>query len=1243
MQQLYFIENESYSLDQSTLHIPFYDELDLYRKLENLSFVKLIEKQQELHLGLQDNTTLLTLLRDQGKYIDICALQNQIIDCKIRINNTLYNDDIIINELSYDPIHLPSKSCHNVFVIEDDSFLIHCQSSINIFQYFILNNKSLILDEILLDLPHNCKFDSKFQFNYIFIHSINCEISTILFIEIISKNQKPYFNHNYTKLHELNNYPKLHNLIDLKICDSTQILLLFDILMYIFYIDDQQFISYNYQYKSWFIYSETSCFPYIVKGSIQISINTNYYSLNVDNMINKESQLKKILNFNNIFIFLYEDYTEIIYGNLFKQSIFNVKQINPLNTLPFLVTLDQNNNISLYKVICLTKVIKYENYPYVGIFQKSLFGYSANQALLYYQTSFYSINQPIIIPSIQDINITQDQIHKNSFIIDTNSLFQSIPFYLNLQFDFNNILKESKNEMRITYEKLLRIKKILKVFSFEVNFIVIIYQDWNSKIFFYIQNGDFQKNVYVMKTNSKISVESFRENFDNILLLFIGSYQITKYEIQNKQDLVQIQKIMTKNKIKEYKMEDNKLICHMSDNNIIQYQSQIWYDYFQTQKKEIREFWLKNKKEKYDDFRVPYLYINYKENLLEIKPLVSSFNNIILSVNGQILQSHIFVPNMKILLIVQNEDEIQLKIYFFGINQISFLYQMPLYEFQIQYPIKIRQFENLFGIITTKNEQDYLFIYDVTQQGRSCLRQITKMQPDYNDFDLIDETGIQIQILSNAIFITYPIIQISIKQSRKSDYAQILSVLQFQTQSFIESIPTTFKINLYLQNLDNNLRFKFGVEKQMLFVNSQNEITNIDSIYGSINNIYLSNSCEGTIQKPIHIIQTKKQYCWIFKQQLCLLNNKQLIYDYFAQNRYFELQEHQIFLNYFLSSQQRILIIYDKQNNSIGIFNISKNDLIEQNFNDSIFYKEFGMNHIDSNIYQISQVNNLLVIYAQQFIMLYSLIENKLQYTGQCQIQGETKIQVEFLLIYDSSQIFLILETNYYLNLIICRKIMREIIQINFNPFFQIVAFHVLHSEIQDQEIYFRIILFSNQDIGYIYELKFETISFKLQKQKMSQILRYFNIIFENFQKLTDTIFILKGKSDQSISQSSSYLYKINRNSSNEIELVDYFYKYIQAYEIQYYNETHFIQIEQPTEQPIISLISINYYKVFAQNRCSIVLQNDVSKFDSIIIKEENILIKTQTTLYLVIINFLLIIFFNKKNKKQSFLHLQRL
>ena len=92
------------------------------------------------------------------------------------------------------------------------------------------------------------------------------------------------------------------------------------------------------------------------------------------------------------------------------------------------------------------------------------------------------------------------------------------------------------------------------------------------------------------------------------------------------------------------------------------------------------------------------------------------------------------------------------------------------------------------------------------------MRSINKMYQNYNDFDLIDNTGIYSQQFTDRIIITYPILSISVSNYNQSDYAQIEYPLKFQVKSFIESVPSDLSISLYLTNDDRNLRYKFNAE-----------------------------------------------------------------------------------------------------------------------------------------------------------------------------------------------------------------------------------------------------------------------------------------------------------------------------------------------------------------------------------------------------------------------------------------------
>ncbi|CAD8114354.1 unnamed protein product [Paramecium primaurelia] len=1234
LQQLYFLENEKYIIEENDLAIPFKNDEDLQRKLLNTSSQQLIQKQKQIDLGLDDDATLFKFLSHQGKYINICVLQLQSIDCKIRINNTLYNEGIIAEEIRSNPISLPSNSCYNAFYIEEDSFLIHCLNSNQQIQYFLLNDKSQILDEITINEIHNCRLDSKLQSNKLLINSLNCQISIILIIEINLQDGRLQFNKNFTKLHELDTYPNHSNLIDLKICDQNIVLLIFAQFMCTYNLENQLFKNEMIQYQPWFLYIKDSCFPYVMNQQFKGQNRIEYYYPTFNQMINTESQIKSIQYSGKIFLFLYDDYAIITHENFNQKRILNIKQIYKLNTLPLLLTLDYKNQISFYNIICLNKFIQYQNLPFIGIYQKSQLKYYTNQILFYYKMFQYTIIYPLQIELTESITIKNNQRDITNLIIYTNQISKAIPLYLDLEFDQDNVLQEYQNQTIIIYHRNLPIKKILKIISFEINFIIIIYEDQYHKIYVNLKNKDIQKNVYIMSSTFEVSVEFLKEDINQITLFFITKNKILNFLIINKTEIEYQDSIKPKDYIQEYKMDLYKIICLLIDNTVLTYQFKNWYEYFSAKNQYLQEFWMK-RENKYNDFRVPYLYIDHQKYTIEIQSLIPNKYNILVTLNSEILISHIFVPYTRILLIVNNNNILELKLYFFSLNEILLLYQIPTYEFLILQPIKIKFYDKLFSIITIKNEQEYLLTYDVTKQGKSSLIQITKMQLDYQSFNLIDETGILSQVLFDKIVINYPYLNFGIKQIKISDQSIIDHLIKFQAKSLIQSIPSYFYINLNLLNFDTKLRYKLNVKQQMLMINNQNEIINLDSIYGSINNLYLSNNCEGFLNGPIQLKQIiQLNNCQSIYEQFCFVSNSTLIIDYFNSNITIILPNYTILLNTILKSNNNLIILYNHQFSQIGFFNFSGNQSIQQNiYNDSNYIK---LDYIQfNNKYKsIRFINDILMIETAQFLGIYSIIrqQNKMKQEVQCQVNYLSVKQIEYLFYYEYSFILLILKNEFELCFEICSKFENEDKQHKkIISDFQIVAFHILNIKQENQEIHLILILFSPRDFAYIYELFFDLKQQIITEQIIkSQIIRYININYEDFKQINETNFILKGKNENSTS--SSYFYQMNLSSS--IEIFDYYYKDDEFSDIQYYNQTHFVQIKNDGKINNIQLIEIHNYQINLQNNCELVLHNYVSSLRSPVILQYSIQNKSKTTLYLLMLNFPLILFIsNKKNR----------
>ncbi|CAD8210025.1 unnamed protein product [Paramecium pentaurelia] len=1222
------MENERYYLEANKFAIPYKDDEDLLEKLKNSSSLQLLEKQTEFNVILDDNAILLQFIHQYGNYIDICYLQNQIIDCILRINNTLYNEGIIISEIKSNQIYIPLKSCYNAFLIQDNSYFIKCQNSINQFQYFILNDQSEILDELIIDLNHNCRYDSKFQYNKIFINSIDCEILIILIVDIIIySDQSPQFNKNYTKLHEINNFINQTNLIDLKICESNIILLTFINQMCIFNFEDQLLTCDLHSYYQWLPYLQGSCFPFVIRGIFQIQMNIDNIKPIFDMMMYKESQIQSIQTIDQICLFVYKDSAILMQDYFFEQSIQNIKQIQQLNTLPYLVTVHKNNQITFYKIICFNRFIQYQHLPILALFPKNSYIQINNFLILFYhQTSQYSINYPLEIPTINNISIYHNNIINNNIKIDTNMFFKYIPYYLDLEINQDSFYVQYKNETIITHYLNLQIKQILKVISLEMNFVVIIYENKNHKIFVNIKNDNNEQNIYLITKTQELSVE-YRIIASNYIILLISSESIMKYMIVDKKDLKFIHQIKPINKIKEYKFDLIKLILLLTDNTIYAYQGDHIYEYYQIKKKEFRDFWKQNQEIQYNDFRVPYLYINHQDCTIQVKSIIPYHNDILIKMDGQIILSHIFVSHLRILLIVNKENQLQLLLYYFDIDELFLLYQMPIYEFQIFQPINIKFYGKLFGIITIKNEQQYLFIYDITQQGRSCLRYINKILPNLKSFELIDETGILIQFLIDKIIIYYPTLSINIKCITTSDYALIKSQIKFKVQSFIQSIPSSLIVIFNGFNDDNNLRYKLDIQQQQLLLNTQNEIQNLDMIFGSINNLRISNLCQGFLKEPIQVVSNVQLHkCQDINSQFCLISQSILIYDYFGQNRTIKLPDNTTFLNNIFISNNTLLVIYNSDEKVFIFLDLIQNSQIENDlFN--VLSEVLDQNQLGQKLISINLINDFLIVSTQRSILIYNPYESIIE----CKTQIQNIIQIQFIHEHDNYYIFLILDANSQFSISSCMKSFNAIyINNEFKPNFKIVSFYILNFKFLNQEIQVTVIMFCPKDLAYIFEFTIHPNSLRIVKQSNNKYLRYPNIYYQQFQRVSDTIYMLKGNSHNLIS--SYYLYKINLSSP--IELIDYFYKYEQNQEIQIYNETHLIQIQNDGEQTNIQLLEINNYRLYLENNCDLVLQNDVSILHSTILVQDNLKDKSHITQFLVIMNFLLIlIIINKKQK----------
>lgn len=103
-----------------------------------------------------------------------------------------------------------------------------------------------------------------------------------------------------------------------------------------------------------------------------------------------------------------------------------------------------------------------------------------------------------------------------------------------------------------------------------MNFVVIIYENWNKKIVANIRNDNYEQNIYMIPKTHELSVEFTLLHSDFIIYL-ISSESIINFIIVDKKDLLFINSIKPKNKIKECKYDFINLICHLTDNTIYKY------------------------------------------------------------------------------------------------------------------------------------------------------------------------------------------------------------------------------------------------------------------------------------------------------------------------------------------------------------------------------------------------------------------------------------------------------------------------------------------------------------------------------------------------------------------------------------------------------------------------------------------------------------------------------------------------
>ncbi|CAK78343.1 unnamed protein product (macronuclear) [Paramecium tetraurelia] len=280
---------------------------------------------------------------------------------------------------------------------------------------------------------------------------------------------------------------------------------------------------------------------------------------------------------------------------------------------------------------------------------------------------------------------------------------------------------------------------------------------------------------------------------------------------------------------------------------------------------------------KFKPFDQQEIRISNKE--IEILPY---FSNKVIFNFDQIIDYIYFVNQERLVIFEVIEKKIVLKLYSIQFQDLYFFFNLPLYDFTIIYPLRYEIFWDQLAIAAKNpsNQQEVLLVYNLNNQLISILIKVINIDQNQYYFTFLNVHQI-VSIYNSSLMVTY-LKQVFLKFTDQyldfdTDFKHELNYLEAKTDIFNLSKIVQFDIvishfNYTLKIKDNKIPFLQHYHKQ-----KQINKINFENVFNQIDNVYLLR--ENDFQKLVPIVITPFLECGFYSNQACYKDTDVILFN----------------------------------------------------------------------------------------------------------------------------------------------------------------------------------------------------------------------------------------------------------------------------------------------------------------------------------------------------------------------------
>ncbi|CAD8125919.1 unnamed protein product [Paramecium sonneborni] len=1206
IQKAILLENEKvFSLNQIIVF-----PLNNYQNIQYLDSIEfpLIELKDTIIIRNQFSiTNIQSIIINDNDQLAIMTINNNEMICIIQINTYL-----IDGELSYQNCTINFKfqleNCSQVYQISNNRLIILCFQHSKIMTLLLQNFQNQVINKYELEVSEqtlNCKYHLINQDENIIIYQTNCNMTLIHIFKIQNEDIKLYYNNSIQSLLQLeqNEFKELGQLISIQICVFTNLIIQFQY---------NKFLCKNMILDCIYIYKENQTFKKTIKTFDFCQKSQNLQRTNEGYWLFKNRLLNVVIDgyedsilVNNKLIIYSKQELQIFFSQKFSNKWqIQIQAIIPVGDLHYFALLNIQGELQIYKLV--NEQFYFSNFNSTSnyIVKRQIYDfYQTEGNYTVIKIEEYDQNNPPFLINNQKINFKIRNL-QNKLCFYINQIQESIPFEItNIKIDERNVKYQYQTQgFSCKYNNNILYKNLWLIEDKDQRQILILENSQKINIYICFQGLLINRFIIPIHINYVKTVTS--SEYLSFCIIYPKEFQFYQFN-----DLSLSHKsISIKEKINKTLIYKNEIILILDNCKLIQL--------------------------KFNDFKSTLINLDINYHICsEIQYIVNlnhviTFDSIIQFRDGKIItmlkQPHKILQVGNIMYFVifsQNQENIDISLYYSYLNESTKLYNLPLYEFQIKFPINY-DYQELFLLVLAQNKQenDFLLIYNCSSTSIKSLVQIIRIDKDHQFFGFIN-SKFDFFFIQNGSIVIQNINQICLQFEHYPYYTHNHFISQF-------TYDLTLKPSLKKLKQLEQIKFtqKFINMNQSLFL-LKDDFVKIDSygyielinIYGKINEIEVLEKDQFIIIPPFTLFQTNdKIYCLLYKNNLCIQ------FDFTFHQIYFNItQQFQIAI----SLDNHCKIFFDQMLEAYLIIEIVGN-LIEKKM--KILKLQFDkMNAGNESFNQIKETTSLIEIQNIGIIEVLNIkgliiIVNDLFERFLIFLQYDKLIELKLYSIYftldgyfirNGTYLF-IAANNFQLELVIHSynyqnqqmkqttlfyfqlNISQMLLDYYSNDFtLELKYIKITFADINLNLLQVKAFLFFTEFFAFSIELHFDIMKQILQKSYISSIFRYIESSkFETLLYLDEYFMVIKvldkSKPLLIFYELSLILQKTYHDSIYQVKDQNYTL-------IEKHNLTHHVIIQFENDALQINFIQLSKYQIKQIKECNssptLLLQNDIN------------------------------------------------